>query len=153
MGGRCSPGILDGHLLGQNIRIIWAKSLIIIKIGSLGHYSPPPPLLPNTSKYVYEHRHTFSGYKIDVAHVPIQLQSYMYQCTSTYSTTESGKRIRLRFLACSDIPEEEFTVIEDILSSFVAFFNRAISFRVTAMMHQRDLLVKGFGETSLHVDR
>ena len=46
-------------------------------------------------------------YKIDTTQVPIELHSHMYRCTATYITTEGWKRLRLRFLAESDIADDE----------------------------------------------
>ena len=87
-----------------------------------------------------------SRYGIDIGEVPVPLQSQMYQCTSSYSTTQAGKRMRLRFLAMDDIAEEEKTKLDDIFSNFVAKFNRSMTIRETEVMHQRHILVSSFGE-------
>jgi len=68
----------------------------------------------------------------------------MYQCTSSYSTTQAGKRIRLRFLAMTDIAEEEQSKLDDIFSNFVAKFNRSMTLRQTEVLHQRHILVSSF---------
>ena len=93
------------------------------------------------------------GYKIDTTQVPIELRSHMYRCTATYSTTEGGKRSRLRFLAESDIADDEKILIEDILSSFAASFDNAMSLKVMELTSQRHSMVSQFEESAQFVDR
>ena len=87
-----------------------------------------------------------SGYGIEIAEVPVTLQAHMYQCTSSYSTTQSCKRIRLRFLAMEDIAEDEKTKLDDIFSNFVAKFNLSMTLRETEAMYQRHKLVSSFDD-------
>ena len=65
------------------------------------------------------------GYKISVTDIGEEIKKYLYKGSETMTSTVGGKTCRFRFVALSNISDQNRKKILDIKHSFVTFFNSA----------------------------
>ena len=96
---------------------------------------------------------SFSGYKVDSSAVPASVQNEMLRATDSYSTSENGKRVRLRFLPIDRLESHEQNLVEEFLTSFSFLYNSAMTEHTALLGKWRDSFYTAIEKSSEQYDR
>jgi hypothetical protein len=71
--------------------------------------------------------HTFPGYQIGSSvGLPPEVLANMWKCSDSYSTTDHGRKHRIRFLPSKRVPGDLQEIIEDFLTSFEFLYSLTV---------------------------
>ena len=77
----------------------------------------------------------------------------MLRATDSYSTSENGKRVRLRFLPIDRLESHEQNLVEEFLTSFSFLYNSAMTEHTALLGKWRDSFYTAIEKSSEQYDR
>ena len=83
----------------------------------------------------------------------MSVQREMFKATESFSTTEGGKRIRLRFLPMDLLDVEEQNLIDEFLTSFTHVFKFGMNLHSSRVSQMRSNFAKMIVDSSKNYDR
>ena len=85
--------------------------------------------------------------------VPESVHADMFRATLSFSTSEGGKRYRLRFLPIGVLEETDQKTIDDVLSAFPFVFKYAMRLQLAKVAKRRSNFAEMIETRSKEYDR